>query len=252
MQYEIKHADKFRYVEVGEGPLMILLHGLFGELSNYQNQIEYYKDRYKVIVPLLPIYELSVFEASLGGLTRFTHEFVEHMGLNNFILLGNSLGGHIATLYTLKHQEKVRALILTGSSGLFESAMGTSFPKRGDYDFIKDRTEKTFYDPKVATKELVDEVFEIVNNRMKAVKIIATAKSAIRNNLRDELENIKVPTCLIWGKDDVITPAFVGEEFHQLIEGSELHFINECGHAPMMEHPVTFNQLMDGFLAKLP
>ena len=78
------------------------------------------------------------------------------------------------------------------------------------------------------------------------------AKSAIRNNLRDELENIKVPTCLIWGKDDVITPAFVGEEFHQLIEGSELHFINECGHAPMMEHPVTFNQLMDGFLAKLP
>jgi pimeloyl-ACP methyl ester carboxylesterase len=130
--------------------------------------------------------------------------------------------------------------------------MGTSFPKRGDYDFIKDRTEKTFFDPKVATKELVDEVFEIVNNRMKAVKIIATAKSAIRNNLRDELDNIKVPTCLIWGKDDVITPAFVGEEFHQLIAGSELHFINECGHAPMMEHPVTFNQIMDGFLAKLP
>ncbi len=251
MNYEIKKSDKFSYLEIGEGEVMILLHGLFGALSNYVDQIEHYKHTHKVIVPLLPIYEMSVFEASLGGLTRYTDEFINHMGFNNFVLLGNSLGGHIAALYTLKYQSKVRALILTGSSGLFESALGTSFPKRGDYDFIKDRTEKTFYDPKVATKELVDEVFEIVNNRIKAVKIIATAKSAIRHNLRDDLETIKIPTLLIWGKDDTITPAFVGEEFQRLIHNSELHLIDKCGHAPMMERPEEFNLLLDNFLARI-
>jgi 2-hydroxy-6-oxonona-2,4-dienedioate hydrolase len=229
-----------------------LLHGLFGALSNYKDQIEHYKTNYRVIVPLLPIYEMSVFEASLGGLTRYTHEFIEQMNLNNFILLGNSLGGHIAALYAMKYQPKVRALILTGSSGLFESALGTSFPKRGDYDFIKERTQHTFYDPNKATKELIDEVFEIVNNRIKAIKIIATAKSAIRHNLRDDLEQIKLPTLLIWGKDDTITPAFVGEEFNRLIDKSELHFINQCGHAPMMEQPEQFNAFVDDFISRLP
>jgi len=252
MTYEIKTADKFRYVEEGTGEVMMLLHGLFGALSNYKEQIEYYKTRYKVVVPLLPIYELSVFEASLGGLTRYTNEFIELMGYQNIVLLGNSLGGHIGALYTLKHQEKVKALILTGSSGLFESAMGTSFPKRGDYDFIKTRTELTFYDPKMASKELVDEVYEIVNNRLKAIKVIATAKSAIRHNLRDDLEQIKVPTLLIWGLNDTITPAFVGEEFNRLIPGSELHIMDQCGHAAMMEQPDKFNALLDAFLAKLP
>ncbi len=252
MNYEIKTADKFRYVEEGSGEVLMLLHGLFGALSNYKDQIEYYKTRYKVVVPLLPIYEMSVFEASLGGLTRYTNEFIELMGYKDLILLGNSLGGHIGALYTLKHQDKVKALVLTGSSGLFESAMGTSFPKRGDYEFIKTRTEHTFYDPKMASKELVDEVYEICNNRIKAIKIIATAKSAIRHNLRDDLEQIKIPTLLIWGKDDTITPAFVGEEFSRLIPGSQLHIIEKCGHAPMMERPEEFNALLDAFIAALP
>ena len=253
MNYEIKTADKFRYVEEGSGTeVLMLLHGLFGALSNYKDQIEHYKTKYRVVVPLLPIYEMSVFEASLGGLTRYTHEFIELMGYDKMILLGNSLGGHIAALYALKYQHKVKALILTGSSGLFESAMGTTFPKRGDYQFIKDRTEHTFFDPKNATKELVDEVYDICNNRLKAIKVIATAKSAIRHNLRDDLEQIKIPTLLIWGKDDTITPAFVGEEFSRLIEGSELHFINQCGHAPMMERPVEFNNLLDDFIKRLP
>ncbi len=251
MSYEIKTIDKFSYVEEGSGDVLMLLHGLFGALSNYRDQIEHYKTKYKVVVPLLPIYEMSVFEASLGGLTRYTNEFIELMGYKDMVVLGNSLGGHIAALYTLKHQEKVKALILTGSSGLFESAMGTTFPKRGDYQFIKDRTEHTFFDPTMATKELVDEVFDICNNRLKAIKVLATAKSAIRHNLRDDLEFIKVPSLLIWGKNDTITPAFVGEEFHRLMETSELHFIDKCGHAPMMERPEEFNKLVDEFLKKV-
>ncbi|MEJ0104745.1 MAG: alpha/beta hydrolase [Bacteroidota bacterium] len=108
----------------------------------------------------------------------------------------------------------------------------------------------TFYDPKVATKELVDEVYGIVNNRIKAIKIIALAKSAIRNNVGEELNQIKQPTLLIWGNNDSITPPFVAKEFNKLIPNSELHFIDKCGHAPMMEVPDEFNSILLKFLKK--
>jgi pimeloyl-ACP methyl ester carboxylesterase len=103
----------------------------------------------------------------------------------------------------------------------------------------------------MATEELVNEVFEITNNRLKVIKIIALAKSAIRNNLGEEISQVKQPTCLIWGNNDTITPPFVGKEFHRLIPNSELHFIDKCGHAPMMEVPDEFNKILESFLAKL-
>ncbi|MEO6639186.1 MAG: alpha/beta hydrolase, partial [Ginsengibacter sp.] len=175
----------------------------------------------------------------------------EFKNLKNINLLGNSLGGHVALIYTLKHPEKIKSLILTGSSGLFENGMGDSYPKRGDKEYIRKKTQLTFYDPAMATEELVNECFEITNNRIKVIKIIALAKSAIRNNLGEELNQIKQPTCLIWGNNDTITPPFVAREFNKLIPKSELHFIDKCGHAPMMEVPEEFNKILSGFLSKL-
>ncbi len=251
MPYEIKHKDKFRFVEEGEGEPLVLLHGLFGALSNFENLIEYFRQHNKVIVPVLPLFDLDILHTSVGGLAKFVHKFLEARDYNNVHLFGNSLGVHVALIHVLKHPERIKSLILTGSSGLFENGMGDSYPKRGDYEYIRNKTELTFYDPKTATKELVDEVYGIINNRIKAIKIIALAKSAIRNNLGEELNQIKQPTLLIWGNNDNITPPFVAREFNKLIPNSELHFIDKCGHAPMMEVPDEFNIILDKFLKKL-
>jgi 2-hydroxy-6-oxonona-2,4-dienedioate hydrolase len=251
MQYDIKQADKFRYIEEGEGEPLVLLHGLFGALSNFVDLIEYFRKHCKVVVPMLPLFDLDILHTSVGGLEKFVYKFIEHRNYRNVHLLGNSLGGHVALLHVLKHPERIKSIILTGSSGLFESAMGDSYPKRGDYEYIKKKTELTFYDPATASKELVDEVYEIVNSRIKAIKIIALAKSAIRNNLGEELNQIQQPTLLIWGANDSITPPFVGREFQRLIPHSELHFIDKCGHAPMMEVPSEFNRILYQFLTKL-
>lgn len=251
MNYTIKQAEKFKYIEEGEGEPLVLLHGLFGALSNFGSLIEYFRHHYKVVVPMLPLLELDLLHTSVGGLQKFVHKFIEYHNLQNVNLLGNSLGGHVAILHVLKQPERIKSLTLTGSSGLFENGMGDTYPKRGDYDYIKKKTELTFYDPKIATKELVDEVYDIVNNRLKAIKIIALAKSAIRNNLGEELNQIKQPTLLIWGNNDAVTPPFVGREFQRLIPNSELHFIDKCGHAPMMEVPEDFNRILHKFLTKL-
>lgn len=249
MEQEIKTLGKFKYVEQGEGAPLVLLHGLFGALSNFKDLFDYFSKTHQVIIPMLPLFDMGL-DTGVGSLAKYIQKFIEVRGFEKVHLLGNSLGGHVGLLYTLSNQHKVKTLILTGSSGLFENGMGETYPKRGDYEFIRKKTELTFYNPNVATKELVDEVYSIVNNRLKAIKVIALAKSAIRNNLNNELKSITVPTCLIWGKNDTITPPMVAEEFKSLLPNSELHWIDECGHAPMMEQPEAFNQVLAAFLSK--
>jgi len=248
MDYEIKHIDKCRYVDEGTGPTLVLLHGLFGALSNFERLMDYFKNRYRVIIPILPLVEMDLLNTSVSGLQRYVNRLFEKLDLQKIHLLGNSLGGHIALIQILKFPQRIKTLILTGSSGLFENAMGDSYPKRGNKEYIRKKTAYTFYDPAMATDELVDEVFEITNNRLKAIKIIALAKSAIRHNLGKELKEIKQPTLLIWGKNDNITPPFVAEDFHKLIPNTELHYIDKCGHAPMMEVPNEFNVILERFL----
>lgn len=250
MDFTIKKEGEFQYLEEGEGSVLVLLHGLFGALSNWAEVINHFSKENKVVIPLMPIYDLPLLSTNVKELAEFIRRFISFKNYETVNLIGNSLGGHVALVYITKYPEKVRTLTLTGSSGLYENAMGGSFPRREDYNFIKSKIELTFYDPKTATKELVDEVYEIINNKGKLVRIISLAKSAIRHNMADELQNIKAPTCLIWGKNDTITPPEVAEEFHSLLPNSDLFFIDKCGHAPMMEHPAEFNQVLDTWLSK--
>lgn len=250
MQYEIRQSGKFSFVEEGTGEPLVLLHGLFGALSNFRDLVEHFRKTHRVIIPMLPLFDLGLLDTTVGGLAKFVTRFIESRGLGKVHLLGNSLGGHVALVYTLKNPGKVATLTLTGSSGLFENGMGETYPKRGDYEYIRNKTALTFYDPAMATKELVDEVYGITNNRVKVLKIIALAKSAIRHNLGDELQDIQAPTCLIWGQNDTITPPMVAEEFKKLIPNAELHWIDKCGHAPMMEVPDQFNKILSDFLSR--
>lgn len=248
MSITVKEEGGFKFVDEGKGPVLLLLHGLFGALSNWEGVVNRFSKNFRVVIPMLPIYEMPIKEAGLEGLRKFVEDFVAFQKLSDMIIMGNSLGGHIALLYTLKNESKVKKLILTGSSGLFEDSMGGSYPKRGNYEYIRERVAYTFYDPNVASKELVDEVFETTKSIPKCMRIVAIAKSAQRNNLADELTEIKAPTLLVWGLNDTITPPIVAHEFNRLIPNSELKFIDRCSHAPMMEHPQKFNELVEDFL----
>ncbi|WP_374164076.1 alpha/beta fold hydrolase [Arcticibacter sp. MXS-1] len=251
MSYTIKEEDGFKYIEEGEGDVLLLLHGLFGALSNWEDVTETFKSQYRVVIPLLPIYELPILTTGVTTLAKFLLKFVKHKQLKNINLLGNSLGGHVALIFTLNNPEYVKALVLTGSSGLYENSFGGSFPKRESYDFIKEKVAFTFYDPAMATKELVDEVFQVVNDRNRVIRILAMAKSAIRHNMAKDLHKITIPVCLIWGKDDKVTPPEVAEEFHNLLPNSELNWVEKCGHAPMMERPEEFNVHLKRFLDRV-
>ncbi|MBU2915601.1 MULTISPECIES: alpha/beta fold hydrolase [Reichenbachiella] len=244
----LKQEGEFKFIEQGEGKVMLLLHGLFGALSNWESVIEKFSADHRIIIPMLPIYELPVREAGLPKLIEYLEDFIAHKNLDNFDLMGNSLGGHMALMYILKHPKKVDRLILTGSSGLFENAMGSSFPKRGNYSFIEEKVRYTFYDPNTATKEYIDEIFNTMQSMPMCLRIVGIAKSAQRNNLATELHKIENETLLIWGLNDTITPPRVGHEFNRLLKNSTLRFIDKCCHAPMMERPDEYNIILEEFL----
>ena len=251
MEEKIIEEGKYRYIEKGEGSPIIILHGLMGGLSNFQGVTDHFPERgYKILLPELPIYGMPMLKTNVKQFAKFVEDFIKFKKLKDVILLGNSLGGHIGLLHTKMYPDKVKALIITGSSGLYESAMGDGYPRRGDYDFIQKKAENVFYNPKVATKEIVDEVFATVNDRNKILKTLAIAKSAIRHNMADDLPAMKTPTCIIWGKNDTVTPPDVAELFNELLPDSELFWIDKCGHAPMMEHPEEFNTILDAWLEK--
>ncbi|MFB9051481.1 alpha/beta fold hydrolase [Formosa undariae] len=249
MTHRLKKEKNFSYMEVGEGQPIIVLHGLMGGLSNFDAVSNYFSNKgYKVIIPELPIYSMSLLKTNVKSFANYLHDFIEYKGLTDVILLGNSLGGHIGLFHTKLYPNKVKALIITGSSGLYESAMGSGYTKRSDYEVIRKKAQDVFYDPAVATKEIVDEVYETVNDRNKLIKTLAIAKSAIRHNMSKDLPNMKVPTCIIWGKNDIVTPPEVAIEFDELLPDSELFWIDKCGHAAMMEHPDEFNRILDSWL----
>lgn len=251
MDFVLKEEHGYSYIDEGEGEVLLLLHGLMGALSNWDAVIRDFSKEYRVIIPILPIYDLPLLTTGVKTLAKHVHRFVTHMGLTDVTVLGNSLGGHVGLIYCINHPQVTKALVLTGSSGLYENAFGGSFPRRESYDFVKEKVEYTFYDPKVATKDLVDDVYKTINDRNRVIRILAMAKSAIRHNMSKDLHKIHIPVALIWGKNDKITPPEVAVEFNQLLPDSELYWIDHCGHAPMMEHPEEFNRLLRSFLEKL-
>lgn len=246
----IKEKD-YNYIEVGEGTPLIVLHGLMGGLSNFDALTDYFsKKGYKVIIPELPLYSMALLKTNVKSFAHYLHDFIEFKGFDQVILLGNSLGGHIALYHTKLYPKKVKALVLTGSSGLYESAMGNGYTKRGDYDVIKKKVQEVFYDPAIATKAIVDDVYATVNDRGKLIKTLAIAKSAIRHNMSKDLPAITLPVCIIWGLNDTVTPPEVAKEFNQLLPNSELFWIDNCGHAGMMERPEEFNTIMNEWMSK--
>ena len=250
MPFAVKEDGKYRYIEEGSGENLVLLHGLFGALSNWDSVINKFRANYRIIIPMLPIYDMPFRKVGLDALVDHLEGFVNLKKLNNMNLMGNSLGGHVALIYTLRRQETVKKLILTGSSGLFENAMGGSFPKRGSYEYVKERAEYTFYDPKSISEEYVQEIFETTKSIPKCLNIVAIAKSAQRHNMANEISDIKVPTLLVWGLNDTITPPLVAHDFNRLIPNTTLKFIDKCCHAPMMEQPDKFNDVLHDFLVE--
>ena len=252
-KYTLHHTKGYRLLKINhqKGPKgnLVLIHGMFGGLSNFDALIDCL-DGYAIYVPDIPLYDLKRSQLTIPGLAEWVHDFIETFGIENPILLGNSMGGHVALQYAHAYAQNVHALILTGSSGLLEYDFGSSFPRRKSWEYLKERANLTFYED-LADDVIVDEIVEVVNSRKKLLSLLKLTRSTHSFNMEDKLPTIKQKTLLVWGKQDVVTPPKVAIQFQALLPHAQLAWIDQCGHAPMMERPKQFSAIMNDFLLQL-
>ncbi|MBI5393895.1 MAG: alpha/beta fold hydrolase [Verrucomicrobia bacterium] len=230
----------------------LLLHGMFGKAVHWASCADHLTERlWKVMVPDLPVFDMPRHETGIEGLARRATELMDHEGIQRAVIGGNSLGGHIALQMALRYPQRVAALILTGSSGLFERSFQNRVPRRPSRDWLRAKAREVFYDEAHVTESLLNEIKDTVCDPRRALNIIRIAKSAKHDNLRHVLHQIRCPVLLAWGEDDNITPPSVAHEFKECLPDAELHFIPRCGHAPMMERPHEFNQIVERFLDRV-
>jgi len=228
---------------------MVLLHGLFGALSNWDTVQPLMAQYAKPIALSLPLLTGHRSEVKVKSLALYTEYFVRSREFAPVTLCGNSLGGHVALRLCLAAPELVDCLILTATSGLYEHSVD-ALPVRPGYDFVNEHMRKVFFNQEFVTEEAIGEIVKILESKSNVLNLIHAARSAKKDNLKDLLGQIKVPTLLLWGEDDLVTTMEVAEMFHKLIPNSELISIKNCGHAPMIEHPEWFSGEVKKFLAK--
>ncbi|MDZ7692619.1 MAG: alpha/beta hydrolase [Balneolaceae bacterium] len=249
-QYNVKQADRYKYIDFkdvdGREKTLVLLHGMFGGLSNFDPMLSRLSG-YSVFVPEIPVYSFERQNLTIPKLADWLDELLVQQDISEPILVGNSMGGHIALQHALNFPEKAKALVLTGSSGLFENDLGSSRPRRYDRNYVKERASLTFYEDLVNEK-IIDEILEVLQSPEKLTRLLRVARSTHEHNLEDRLSEINQPVLLIWGKNDVITPPHVAEQFLEKLPAASLRWINRCGHAPMMERPDEFVACLEAFL----
>lgn len=234
--------------ERGDGPTIIVLHGLFGEPGNWTTVFNELSKDYHVVVMDLPLFHPSPVEPTIEALADYVIAFMDASGIERAFFMGNSLGGHIALSIALHFPDHVAGLVLTGSSGLFERGFERSVPRRPTHEWIREKVREVFYDERNVPLATVSKLANLFQDRKNFRRVLSLAKSAKHNHLGDVLHQIDVPTLLVWGKQDQITPLEVAVEFFEKIENSRLVLLDECCHAPMMEHPGPFSSIVYGFL----
>ena len=242
--------SRFRWLERGDGDAVVLLHGLMGEMDHWESSLETLGAICRPIALELPLFDAGLEDVSVPGLAGYVRRFMEVLELRPSIIGGNSLGGHVALELALAQPGWVAGLILTGSSGLFERTFTRKVPHRPTAGYVREKMEEIFYDPALVTPEWVESIRRIVTTRRTALRVLQVARATRRHNVEERLSQINVPTLLVWGKDDRITPTDVAERFHARIRGSQLVYLPNCGHAPMLERPEAFNAAVGEWLVE--
>jgi 2-hydroxy-6-oxonona-2,4-dienedioate hydrolase len=239
---------EFQWLERGEGEPVLLLHGLMGRMDHLEGVLEILGDVCRPIAPSLPILNSALRESSIGELVSFVRAFLDALEIPRAVIGGNSLGGHVALALALAEPARVSGLVLTGSSGLFERSFTRGVPHRPSSNYVRQKMEEVVFDSTLVTPEWVESVREIVTTPFSLLRVLRFARAARCHNLEARLAEIRVPTLLVWGRDDRVTPPDVARRFQSLLRDARLVFLPSCGHAPMLEQPDAFAATVENWL----
>jgi len=236
------------FIDTGDGPVVMLLHGLFGKVTMWKRTVESLKKNFRVIVPRLPIFDLPAERASIKQLSIHLHEFIEWYKLDDVRLVGHGIGGQLALVYASEHPRIVSKIVVSGSE-LFqnEELEEIIHANVDDNNVVDERVKSAFYNSYLAGPALVSEIRRAIGDESVRASIESLARSSSEDPLESLLNKLDHRVMLLWGLEDRITPPGVTFHFHDFLQNSEIRFIEKCGHLPMVEEPEKFVKHLASF-----
>jgi pimeloyl-ACP methyl ester carboxylesterase len=262
-------GTQVNYVEIGDGPPLVLVHGLSGAWQNWLEQLTHFAKTHRVVAMDLPGFGASPmprWDISIPAYGRFVRDFCERIGIERASVIGNSMGGFIATEVAISEPERVDELVLVSAAGItwararrepaaviarmvqagapvvlrFQRS-GIRRPKLRQWVF-----QGVFHDPNSMRREVLWENFVAAMNSKGYYEAITTLWGY---DIRDRLEEIEVPTLVVWGRNDRVVPVPAALAYKRRIgDNAQLEIFDRCGHVPQLERPVRFNRLLERFL----
>jgi pimeloyl-ACP methyl ester carboxylesterase len=254
-------GQKIHYLEAGSGPNVILLHGLGGDASNWAATIPALAKSFHVFAP-----DQIGFGASdkplanyrVGMLVDFLDSFCKKLAIGKATVVGNSLGGWTAMAFTIAHPEKVERMVLVDSAGFSFEHLGGSKPTHEMLEVMNVSTVEgakaligvIFANKSMATDAVAETILAEHLRKNDGYTIERFIDSILRSEdvVDGKLSKIKIPTLVMWGREDLLTPLAGGKMMANEISGSEMVILDHCGHVPQMECAAPFNAALLKFM----
>lgn len=263
-------VTRVNFVEVGEGPPLLLIHGLGGCWENWLENIPQLARNRRVIALDLPGFgdsPMPGWEVSIGAYGALVSALCRALETGPLPIVGNSMGGFIAAEVAVSEQSSVEKLVLVSAAGVSharmrrEPAATVGRMTRAAAPLALRYQERALRRPRLRNRmvrqlffrphELPREfIWEAVEGGMHAPGLVAAIRGLAGYDILERLDVVEIPTLIVWGRNDLIVPAGDALEYQRLIKNSELVIFDRCGHLPMAERPVRFNRLLESFLAE--
>ena len=250
-------GQKIVYYEAGQGPNVILIHGLGADASSWMMNIAALSEKHHV----LALDQIGFGQSSkplvdykIGTFVDFLQEFMRVLNIPKASLVGNSLGGWIAADFAARYPAMVEKLVLVDAAGVKqEGELKLAIDLNpATLEGTRQVLEYIVYDKRWVNDQLVRQVFEkrLRNSDGYTIERVLAGAFAGNQYLDDKLGSIHAPTLIVWGRNDGLTPLSLGERFQKGIAGAKLIIFEQCGHIPQMEKPAEFNRTLIEFLSQ--
>jgi pimeloyl-ACP methyl ester carboxylesterase len=238
--YETIAGCKTHFLRGGSGPTVLFLHG-GGGAGIWLPFFKKLSDSYDVIVPEHPGFgrtDTPEWLDNIGDVANFYFEFIEKLNLKNIHLVGNSLGGWIASEIAVRNSSPLASLTLLAPAGIHVAGK----PPGDLFLWTPEQLVRNLFHNQAMAEKIMQMPVDAEERQRQMKNALGLAKLAWQPrlydpNLRKWLHRIALPTLIVWGDDDKLIPPAYGAEFQKLIPGSKLEIIKDCGHALQSEKP---------------
>ena len=260
---------RLRVVDVGSGPVLVLLHGLGGTWRNWQANLSALAEHHRVVAMDLPGFGDSELYPGPVTVTRYVEtvvELLDRLGIDHATFVGNSMGGLLTIEMAVRHADRVSAAVLVCSGGIpltsLQHRLVTIPQARAMNHLMRLRLSRwlvrrsqrvriflgarVFHDPRTVPPNLLAAALD----GLSAAGFGPAADTAARYDARLSAPAVACPTLVLWGADDPLLPVAMGRQIRRLIPGSELEVWERTGHCPMLEHPARFDERVLSFAAQ--